>query len=566
MSAGIDGAEAVERGHNALSVVALEAALEAAKLVFTGALLGDEGRGTGAVSLLMVEREVLRLHHKALGLAALADCNAEDVGEHGVLRIVLMVTGVVGCSVVIEARPEDGAGVRPEAVLAHKLALALNKLDVECCGDNGLSREGRHLPHGIGVICADVGRLVLLALRPVYSIAGYLIGNEADRAVVSGNGVEADGVDRVEVISGSLHEVYCLFKSYVLKEHIPERIVDGDSALIVAVLIELYKIDKTQTVVCAPSKAFTIFSELINLVVKVLEHSLICGYAPGAVPTLRPVGAGEVLSGAGKKLVEVAVLKLVLNADGISFDILISNRNLLCAIHIDYVGIGGLLKEVCAALLESDDVVYRLVSAVADCEVVIAGVENPRSDSTVSLNCVLIVGGDVLCVKVNSNGLGCTRLKDAGLGEADELDSALLKSACGVRGLNIELNNVLTGNRAGVRDLDDGLALAADVEVNRLELLIEGGVGKTVAERVSNFLGIVPVSTAAGSAGASSGVALTENCVLIAGLIILIAYIDSFGLYYVPVALVITRKVRSSASREQRWNRQRRCRRCGRRG
>ena len=354
--------------------------------------------------------------------------------------------------------------------------------------------------------------------------------------------METDGVDRLHVVAGSLHEGDGFLKSDILKQLIPHRIVKRDNSLAIAGIIEDEHIDKAHAVVRAPGHALAVLGELIDLVLEILQHLVAGCDAPDRLPALGPVGTGYELDAAlRKELSDVAVLKLVLDTDGIGLDIGRIDRDLLCIVRIDDFVIRDLHEFLVAAELGGQDVVQSLVRAVADREVVVAGIEDPGALGSVCLDCVLIVGSNIFCIEIDRDGLACAGFQSSGLAEADKLDRSLLNTARDVRSLRIELNHALARDGTGVGDLHDSLALAADVELDALKLLLEGGVGFAVAERVSDLRGIVPCALGSEHARRTVGVALAEDRILVAGLIVLVADIDAFGLDDVPVALVVAR-------------------------
>ena len=159
-------------------------------------------------------------------------------------------------------------------------------------------------------------------------------------------------------------------------------------------------------------------------------------------------------------------------------------------------------------------------------EVVVAVVED------VGLGVVGVVGGELTLGDLDGELLGGTGLEELGLLVALELDGSLLQAVgavvVGVGALDVDECSVLAGDGAGVRDRHvDGEVVGAlvDAEVG----VLEAGVAQAGAEGVRHKLGVVEVA----------GVALAENLVLVAGLIVAIAHIDALDVD-VLVAPVVT--------------------------
>ena len=172
--------------------------------------------------------------------------------------------------------------------------------------------------------------------------------------------------------------------------------------------------------------------------------------------------------------------------------------------------------------------------AVADSEPVVTGIENVAALGT---GCVVsggIPAGHILHISGDGHGLGGTGRKLGGLAVVQQLDGSLLNTVLlvivGVGQADIELDNILTGDAAGVGDCDlGGDGLAAEVNVQRIEGLLKGSVAQTIAERISNLIVIVPAAVRGGT-DRRIGIALPHDGVKIAGLVVFVADVDVLGL------------------------------------
>ena len=98
-----------------------------------------------------------------------------------------------------------------------------------------------------------------------------------------------------------------------------------------------------------------------------------------------------------------------------------------------------------------------------------------------------------------------------------------------VRSLRVDFRHALTGDVSGVLHGDshgDGVA----VHLHLIERLLEGGVGKAVAERILYFIRVLPTGSAIGSAGRTRGISLAHDGVRVTGFIVTISNVDVFRL------------------------------------
>ena len=164
--------------------------------------------------------------------------------------------------------------------------------------------------------------------------------------------------------------------------------------------------------------------------------------------------------------------------------------------------------------LDSKDVVDGIVCVLGGGDVVVTGIQN------VGLGVGVVVGLQLFLIEGDRNGLACTGSQLRGLGVTDQFNRSLFHLVglviIGVGALCIHFHNVLAGNRTGVGHLDRdgaGVAIPAGVVVGP----IKGGVGQAVAEGIHHSVIVVVIAC----------VALTEDLVLVTGLVIAVANIDA---------------------------------------
>ena len=147
-------------------------------------------------------------------------------------------------------------------------------------------------------------------------------------------------------------------------------------------------------------------------------------------------------------------------------------------------------------------------------DVVVTGIQN------VGLGIDVVVRLQLLLIKSDRYRFACAGSQLRGLGVTDQFNRSLFHLVglviIGVGALCIHFHNVLAGNRTGVGHLDRdgaGVAIPAGVVVGP----IKGGVGQAVAEGIHHSVIVVVIAC----------VALTEDLVLVTGLVIAVANIDA---------------------------------------
>ena len=233
-----------------------------------------------------------------------------------------------------------------------------------------------------------------------------------------------------------------------------------------------------------------------------------------------PVAAGEVDKG-GVVAADVCVLKLVGDRDaGVG-------RRLVrvAAGKSELRGLGGVAGGVGARdALGGKDVVEGVVGIGADGQVIVAGLEDVGATTSG------VIALEIGKAHLDLDGLGRGGRELVGLGKAHELDRGLLHAVLavvvGVGALPVHLDDVTAGDGAGVSYLDGQRGHAVLLDTIE-QLLLEGGVGEAEAKRELHGVGVAPGAGALGSAHGGLGVALAQDAVLVSGLVVLVADVDS---------------------------------------
>ena len=186
--------------------------------------------------------------------------------------------------------------------------------------------------------------------------------------------------------------------------------------------------------------------------------------------------------------------------------------------------------------LGSQDVVHRVMRAVADGEVVLVAVLHD-----VGLGLHVVVAGQVLQIHIDDHGGAFAGLEHLGHVVVQQLHSRLLNQVLavilGVGSLTVDLHIGLAGHLTGVGDLHRHMG---DLLVGRLgpghvlDGLVEGRVAQAVAKGIDDFLGIVPLGLGilvdAGAVGLGLGGHVTHDAIPVTGLVVTVADVDAFRL------------------------------------
>ena len=180
--------------------------------------------------------------------------------------------------------------------------------------------------------------------------------------------------------------------------------------------------------------------------------------------------------------------------------------------------------------------VQRIVRAVADREVVGAGIHDVGAGRAVAVVIALVIAGDVLQVDLDGHDFGSAGLEDLGLFKVHQLDGGFLDAARGVGRLAVDLDRGLAGHVADVGHLDveggvrvggAGLGVGRDLKGGlALKLVGELGVAQAVAKAVGDLVVVVPLGVRAVRADRAGGVAVAGHGVIVAGLVVAVANVD----------------------------------------
>ena len=139
-----------------------------------------------------------------------------------------------------------------------------------------------------------------------------------------------------------------------------------------------------------------------------------------------------------------------------------------------------------------------------------------------------VICGKLRAVKVHIDRLALARREELGLCKAHQLDGRLLDAVGAVvvrvGALRVDLHHVLAGNVTGVGDGHARRALLA-IPAGREARPVKVGVREAIAKRVADLAVVVVVAC----------VALAKNGVLVARLVVLVAYVDALLVAHVVV-------------------------------
>ena len=189
------------------------------------------------------------------------------------------------------------------------------------------------------------------------------------------------------------------------------------------------------------------------------------------------------------------------------------------------------------------DIVQRVMGIVTNGEVIVARVKHIGAllCGVSTVGGIAVIGGEHIIRKAQGNRFALTFGQSRGLFKIHQLDRALLCLSLFIGKLHIKLNYILRCAviviSAMIRHLDlGGNHMGLPVPVNADQFLREVCIAHARTEGKHHLVSVIPFSIL-GCVHALSAVSIidTKDFVLIAGLIILIAHIDSFGIDQVLV-------------------------------
>ena len=518
-------AGAVVSGHDAQALCIFNDGLLRADIAFTGLLLGHEGCHAGSVHLRVIEAEVLDGGDDTVLQFSLADFRAHEGRKDRILGIVLEVSRAVRQTVKVGRDAPQDRAVGPQRIVTHCLAPLKSEVLVECLCHNDV--VGHCVAHEarIGIICVDGARVA--AVLVLVGVLAERIVRVAGRAVVLDRLGRGDRRDRLGAGSAEGRSDQRLGQIHLVDQLVPSGIVEIGDAL---------EVGERQAVVRIPCHFAAVRLVLVDVVVHNRHHLVGRGQVSvGLGERIRPVTSGQVNGCAGHPVIDVHVSQLVLDV---------------------YAGLGGreglvvksgqvpYLYVLCVACsshtvvhgsaLRRQHVVDCFVSAVADGEVVVTGVQNIVALSSRRVIHSGIPACQVLKVRRDGNCLALSGLEDLSLAKIQKLDRGLLHAVLDVilrvRCGDVELYGVLARDITGICDGNcGGRCFGSQVYLHVVNLLVKRCVGEAVSEGIGHFILVHPGAACASHFRIRR--ALVKDKVRIAGLIVLVACVDALRLH-----------------------------------
>ena len=351
-----------------------------------------------------------------------------------------------------------------------------------------------------------------------------------------------DGSDGLSPVEAVCHRDQ-LSHGEVLQELIPRRIVIVLCSLnAVLILVHLEHIIKGQAVgslqnghilplsriliEVSADFAPAVDSQLVNHLFDDVQLDVL-------TPRATPVESGEEGNNA-LTVVQIGICVIQLIGDlgtverlgvGLAVEFHIPAVNQLCLAVCVHTVIGGLG-------MGSQNVIDRIVGIGSRSQVISACVQN------IGLCAVGVIGSHIALVDLNGQSLRSAGLQNRGLTKANQLHSRLfdhiVNVVLGVGRGQIDLHSLLTCHITGVGNYQSYIvalfAIFIHALLHRHIAVDEAGIGKAMAEGKGHFLAIL--------LGIITGIALTHNCVKVSGLVVLVAYIDTFLIDHIGRSLL----------------------------
>ncbi len=504
-------AKTIEGLHQRRCMSNAERTLKAAQRTFAESLLVEECGNTVSVELLIVAGEVLNTSQNALGLHTFNFRNRSQIVHDAALGHVLIITSAKGSAVQIGADAPDLHLTAPESLLAHQLAAALVQVLIPSSCQSAF----------IGVAA---GREVLDTIVCVRELA-----HAAVNAVAYRGGGQNDRGNCLSAAGAGQRRSH-LFQRHLVQIFIPRRIVipvnithvDQRNALVVAKVLG--------HVFCTGS----IVGLYVGITAELLDHILrsFHGGLCNGISAL-PILPGQIGACAIDPIVQITVIEPVRNLNtGTGYTVAVFIHCVLRPV-IGLICVAGCFIAVgiyhVGCTLSSQNVVQCIMSVVADGKVVITGAQD------VALGVHIVVACQQITVDGDLDLLGLAGLEQVGFGETCQLHSGffdlVLLLVVAVGGLCVQLNNRLACHTAGVFH-GDGCAvfIVYSVVLHGIQRLLKAGVGQAITKRIGHFILIDPLGRTIGGTIAAAGIALTENGILVAGLIVFVTNVDILGL------------------------------------
>ena len=441
----------------------------------------------------------------ALVLNCLDFVSGHHAGEEAVLGVVLEVTTTVGGAVNVVAGAVQAGNVGVQAVVADDLADLGHQVSVEGGGHHVLRSKGGGSQLGLAGAKQRGGQ----------TLGAVLVTGAGGLHALDGHGpVEGVADQGVHLVEGHL-----------IQQLVPLGIV----------VVQTDHVVQLDTVVLAHGRhklgliVSGVIADILQILLEHLGQGQLYGLGGQSAVPVRAVQPGHGLLNA---LVQVGVSagQLVGNGGAILAGGVGGGIEGVLGPGVGQVGVailGHLAAGGCNGVaLGGQDVVHSVVGIGGSGEVVVTGVED------VGAGAVGVVGSNVALVDGHADSLGSAGSQLSRFAEADEGDSGLFHTVLlvvvGVRALDVDLHSLLAGGLAGVGDLDiDGVGIVGSVILHIHIAVGKGGVAQAIAEGVSDHVAV----------GIIASVAAAGNEILIAGLVVFVAYVDALLIDHVAAAL-----------------------------
>ena len=482
---------------------AVKRALKGTQVDLTQCLFIHKDAQTGTLSLLVIARHVLDANDAAYALGSLCFIIAVVVVQRSILAPVLTGTTAVGMTVQV-------AGTIPDLILAIQSAdktliqtTFLVHIRVPCTGGQRMRNELDRTTCGVGIIIA-------------LGVAGHIQRRDRVGALGIGNGV-----------------------AQLLDRELIQELVPG----LIIVIIHIDHVGEFQAIVGPLRKVVHAggIGRLLIIVVGNGIHHLLASiqldlFRPGALPVV----AGHVGVLVAIVVVQVGIVKgighlvtsLRGNAVGLGIHGLLVPGVGLGSVAVSGHAVGSGVSLGC------QNVVQRIVGITADGQVVVACAED------VGLGTVGVVTSKEVAADRDLQRLACTGLQQIRLIVVHQLDGRffhlILLLVITIRSLCVDFHNMFTGHVTGVGHSDlDVVGVGGSIVLHAVQCFVKSGVAQAVAEGIAHFLGVVPAVAAVEGAGGAVGITGIHDGILVAGLIVLVAYIDTLTVDDVVINIFI---------------------------
>ena len=136
-----------------------------------------------------------------------------------------------------------------------------------------------------------------------------------------------------------------------------------------------------------------------------------------------------------------------------------------------------------------------MIMGVLACKELILSLFDFIALESILVGIIIVVGSNLIGIEIDFDRFRFIRFQFTGLFESDQFDIGLFDAAIGIRGIHVDFDDILTGNRAIVFDIDRSFKLhilagagLSDCKVRPLEV----GIAKTISERIDDCL-VVPI-------------------------------------------------------------------------